>query len=178
MSMKRWTIVALCALALTALAVQASSPLSVIAIVDNVVFEPAQGEPERARVFGRFAFFDGRGTRLSPASGYLYFSLPADGNAALVRREWADLAAAAGTGESVAFGRYEFLGTSVVRGSNGRIVEVPLWVYPADDEPSEAVEYYAAGIGVVRLGKGNYDEIVANLRRLTPAAVPAAADPE
>jgi len=168
--MKWLKLIALGGLAIAAAPLKASSPLSIIAIVEKVVFEPEGEAPETARVFGAFAFYDGYRVRTDPARGYLRFSLPAGEDAGLVRREWTDLAAVAGSGEAVAFARYGFLGTVVyVPGKTeaGAGARVPLRVHPADDATAApVVEYLPAATGVVRLGKGNHDEIVAMLRAL------------
>src|SRR5687767_15768849 len=80
----------------------ASGPLGIYGIVEKVVFEPNEQSPERIQVWGAFAYVEtsvvGQSLTVSkPVRGYLYFRLGASSDA-LVRNEWADLKAVAGTG--------------------------------------------------------------------------------
>jgi hypothetical protein len=87
-----------------AAALPASDPVAVYARVDRVVLAPDTVAPKTIQVFGVFsvATSDDRNTYEPPARGYLYFTLA--GEAALARREWADLKAIAGKRQIVALG--------------------------------------------------------------------------
>jgi len=96
---------------------QASDRVAVYARVDRVVLQPNAGAPDTIQVFGTFSIAERNNANdYRPAArGYLYYRLPAKRDAA--RREWADLAAMAGTGQIVAFGsRWD--GTPRVREAN------------------------------------------------------------
>jgi len=82
----------------------ASDPVGVYAVVDKVVLEPSEANPERIQVWGAFAIAEGYGYTYKKAErGYLYYKLNPDKSVAC-RNEWADLKAVAGTGQIVAFG--------------------------------------------------------------------------
>jgi hypothetical protein len=93
----------------------ASDPIGIYALIDRVVLEPSEGNPERIRIWGAFSFamrnFGDQYT--PPVRGYLYYQLPAQPNdAAVAKAEWADMQKSAGTGQIVAFGsRYKQFGT-------------------------------------------------------------------
>lgn len=174
-----------CAAGLLLLAVSpsllASGPLGIAAIIERVEFEPSAEAPERVQVFGAFAFYDGMTvqaeTHASPRAGYMYFKLPTDGNTAQIIREWKDLASVAGTGEAVAFGRYGYIGQfedlsmtgRSAPGTNAYVLERGISgtgrfaVHPESREPGMAVEYQIGEVGVVRLGEGNHEALVADL---------------
>jgi hypothetical protein len=88
----------------TTIPAPASDMLGVYCIVDKVVLEPAD-RPDRAQIWGTCAtaipemgnLFD------KPARGYFYYRIP-PGQDDVVRAEWADIRAAAGTGDVVAWG--------------------------------------------------------------------------
>ena len=90
----------------------ASDPVGVYALVDKVVFEPNEKNPERIQIRGAFAIAEGYGyTYKNAERGYLYYKMNPDKPNAC-RNEWADLKAVAGTGQIVAFGsRYGDKGT-------------------------------------------------------------------
>jgi hypothetical protein len=90
----------------------ASDPVGIYALVDKVVFEPNETNPERIQVWGAFAIAEGSGyTYKNAERGYLYFKLNPD-KTSLCRNEWADLKSVAGTGQIVAFAsRYGDKGT-------------------------------------------------------------------
>ena len=90
----------------------ASDPIGVYALVDKVVFEPNETNPERVQILGAFAIAEGYGYTYKKAErGYLYYKVNPDKPKAC-RNEWADLKAVAGTGQIVAFGsRYGEKGT-------------------------------------------------------------------
>jgi len=159
----------------------ASGPLGIAALVERVEFEPGAGRPQRIRVYGAFAFYDGMAAQASTytpaAAGFMYFRLPANGDVEQVRKEWNDLAAVAGTGEAVAFGRWGYIGefrhldTTGVSGpdfyayvltsgvsNTGRFA-----VHPVSREPPGAVDYHPGDLGIVRLGEGNYAALVDEL---------------
>jgi hypothetical protein len=123
-------------------ALHASGPLGVYGIVDKVVFEPSEAAPQRIQVWGVFivAPYSASGSPIiaAPKRGYLYYKLPAPGPAAeLVKKEWSDLKAAAGTGQAVAFGG-GFLPTDEVR------------VRPASETPKMPSDY-VLNMGIVKL---------------------------
>ena len=90
----------------------ASDPVGIYALVDKVVFEPNETNPERIQIRGAFAIAEGYGSTYKNAQrGYLYYKVNPDKPTAC-RNEWADLKAVAGTGQIVAFGsRYGEKGT-------------------------------------------------------------------
>jgi hypothetical protein len=105
------------ALTIAAAAPARSGPLGVYGIVERVVFEPNEQAPERVQVWGAFAYAEigsGNGLTVSPAArGYMYFRLPKPDDAAsvrVIRTEWADLKAVAGTGQAVGFGKWYYIG--------------------------------------------------------------------
>jgi hypothetical protein len=153
----------------------ASGQAGIYGVIERVVFEPNAQAPERAQIWGAFALIEVmlpsanpfEGTRIpagfsftnyvyrAPARGYLYFkAVPAD--LVNVRREWADLAAVAGTGQAVAFGYWDRFQH-----------ETPLTrVRAASDEPVNPDPYYT-DIGVTKLpAAGRHAAIVASLQRL------------
>src|SRR5216684_7169836 len=82
----------------------ASGPIAVYALVDNVTFEPNADKPERVRVSGVFITAEERSDVYSvPQREYLYFMLPR-GNEDVARRELADLKSVAGTRQVVGLG--------------------------------------------------------------------------
>ncbi len=179
-------IVAVAAVAAPAL--QASGPLGIYGVVQRVVFEPDARAPERVQVWGAFAYVDGQpaGTAASPGSrghspvtrGYLYFRLPVfDGSMDTVRREWADLAAAAGTGDAVGFGAWGYIGRFERLRPDARPGDAPsilerrpmggaqtdLRVRPASEPPANPAAYQT-NAGVVRLrADGSHAAIVKQL---------------
>ena len=97
----------------------ASGPLGIYGIVEKVVVEPNEETPERIQVWGAFAYVDGAaGLTVSAVKrGYLYFRFPtvADGvthrsQVEVIKNEWADLKAVAGTGQAIGFGRWGYIG--------------------------------------------------------------------
>lgn len=173
-------------LAATALPAARSGPLGVYAIVERVVFEPSQAAPERAQVWGAFAYVNGtpggREFGVSAAKrGYLYFKLPdvaGRGGAPalatsieLVKREWADLAAVAGTGQAVGFGAWWTNGA--FDWSNGfdpaaldrtQTATGTVRIRTTSEAPTAPVVYYTNS-GLVRLSAtGNHADLVAQLK--------------
>ncbi len=81
----------------------ASDPVGIYALVDKVVFEPNETNPERIQVWGAFAIAEGYGyTYKNAERGYLYYKANSEKPTAC-RNEWTDLKAVAGTGQIVAF---------------------------------------------------------------------------
>jgi len=82
----------------------ASDPVGIYALVDKVVLEPTESNPERIQVWGAFAIAEGSGYSYKNAErGYLYYKLNPEKSGAC-RNEWSDLKTVAGTGQIVAFG--------------------------------------------------------------------------
>src|SRR6185503_7423534 len=76
----------------------ASDPVGIYALVDKVVFEPNETNPERVQIHGAFAIAEGYGYTYKKADrGYLYYKPNADKTNAC-RNEWSDLKSVAGTG--------------------------------------------------------------------------------
>ena len=169
--------------------VQASGPLGIYAVIERVVFEPDRERPDRIQIWGAFVYADGTtAADLSgvskPVRGYLYFSLPTLPNrrladeTAIVRREWADLGAVAGTGEAVGFGRWGYIGAFEGLDPAGRGRAIPyvlergpgggqasgLRVRSASERPA-APTPYETNAGIVKLAAdGSHADIVRRLR--------------
>ena len=113
----------------------ASDPIGVYAVIEKVVLDPAQGQPERIQVWGAFALSDTRNQDdyLAPQKGYLYYSC-APQQAATCQKEWADLQSVAGKGLGVGFGGRHI--------ANGR-------VRSATDKP-ESPDVYPIRMGVYK----------------------------
>ena len=79
----------------------------VYAIIDAVTFEPAVGAAERIRISGTFIVPRpvSSGLHMAPQRGYLYFSL-VSGSESAGKKDWSELAAAAGSGQVVGFSEY------------------------------------------------------------------------
>ena len=117
------------------LMLNASGPIAVYALIDNVTFEPNADKPERIRIDGVFSVAPERtDTYDAPQRGYLYFKLPLR-NTDLVLREWSDLKSVAGTRQVVGFGSSWF-GAARVR--------------KTAEEPKSPDEY-VLGNGVVKV---------------------------
>ena len=138
-------LVAVTALMLAGLVVaQASDRVGVYGRVDKIVMEPNDQAPQRIQVWGAFAIAVPRNPYdyQPAASGYLYFTLPA--NAELALKEWADLKAVAGTSQIVAFGtRWECCAR----------------LRKADERPA-APDKYSMNLGVTKInGRTDYAPI-------------------
>ena len=107
------TVLAVAALLVGAAHLTASGPMGIYGIVEKVVVEPSETAPERIQVWGAFAYvdgMDGQGLTVSPAKrGYLYFRIDPS-QADVIKKEWADLKAVAGTGQAIAFGYWGYIG--------------------------------------------------------------------
>ena len=86
-----------CLTILLGLTVLASDRTGCYALVDKVVLEPSEKNPERIQIWGTFALPQPNDVNLyqPPQQGYLYFSLPRS-VADLTRNEWSDLNRIAG----------------------------------------------------------------------------------
>jgi len=179
------TVVTIAAISLAA----ASGSVGIYGIIEKVVFEPSAQAPERVQVFGAFAYADGRGASadgMSPVRrGYLYFRVAPDGaRRDQIVTEWRDLAAAAGTGQAVAFGSWGYIAgfgsldpaerpsapSVILEMYPGRGVPADMRVRPASEAPS-APAAYVTETGVVRIPEeGNRAEVVRRLKAALAAA--------
>jgi hypothetical protein len=164
--MARSRVIAVIALLTAAAAsLSASGQSGIYAAVERVVFEPASGPPERVQVWGAFALMERGGAGSTggpgftgyvyrqPAKGFMYFRVP-EKDAELVRREWKDLASAAGTPQVVAFGywdNYRGDGTPTVRPASAK---------------AENPDVYLTNIGPTKLSRGPAGGIVDALLKL------------
>jgi hypothetical protein len=82
----------------------ASEQVGIYALVERVVLEPDDKNPQRIQLWGAFA--TSRSTA-NPKKGYMYFSLPASQQATALK-EWADFKSTAGKGRVVSFGESRF----------------------------------------------------------------------
>lgn len=178
-------VVAAAAAWLVAAPLSASGPLGIYGIVDKVVFEPGDQAPQRVQVWGAFAYVDGGdgGSVSAARRGYLYFTLPQRVAATprqveLIRREWADLKAVAGTGQAVGFGRWGYVGWfgglspdtlnvgppyALERAPQGG-AQTDLRVRPASERPANPAAY-ETNTGVVKLTDGgSHAAIIKELR--------------
>jgi hypothetical protein len=183
----RLVVVALAAFFATSAFPEArSGPLGFYGLIERVVFEPNQAAAERVQLWGAFTYVNGlpggRYLGLStPKRGYLYFKTPevdsrpdSAAYVKLVKAEWADLAAVAGTGQAVGFGRWGYAGAyelpaSFEPGAFERILAIGaapgLRVRDASEAPA-APAVYLVNTGVVRLSAtGAHAELVAALTR-------------
>ena len=178
------------ALAVTVTNLWASGPVGIYGVVERLVFEPNEASPERVQLWGAFMFVQGGGsqaglTTSSAARGYLYFRLPQPSNRPVtpamieqVKREWADLAAVAGTGDAVGFGLWGFIGPFPTSADYDPTATRPflleaaprggartdLRVRPASEPPSGPTTYQVDA-GVIRLTPdGSHAAIVAALQ--------------
>jgi hypothetical protein len=95
---------------------RASDPVGVYAVIDKVVLEPKDAEPQRIQVWGVFALAKTPGNEYyPPVAGYFYYRLR-PGKEGVCRREWNDLEKVAGTGRVIAFGsRYKLKEVGTLR---------------------------------------------------------------
>jgi len=167
--------------------VAASGPIGIYGIVEKVIFEPNNKAPERVQVWGAFAYVDGaRGLRVSAANrGYLYFKLPSlapgftdHSQVEIVKTEWADLKAVAGTGQAIGFGSWSYIADFGALRPDARPIapsvilervprggaQIDLRVRPASEAPTSPATYQT-NAGIVRLTDGgNHAAIVKLLR--------------
>jgi len=129
--------------------------IGVYAVIEKVVFEPAQGQPERVQIWGAFATAETRNNDdySAPQKGYLYFSCP-PAQLTTCRNEWADLQAVAGKGAGVGFGARHL--------ANGR-------VRGATDKP-ESPDPYPIKMGVFKTdGRAYQPAVMVKLKALLAA---------
>jgi hypothetical protein len=117
---------------------RASGYVGVYALIDKVVMEPNAENPERIQIFGVFSIAKEQGAFQPAQRGYLYFTLAAEKD--LIRKEWADLKAAAGTRTVIAFGGSGFAGS---------FSTIPRLRKP-DEKPSTP-DPYVLGAGLSRM---------------------------
>jgi hypothetical protein len=158
----------------------ASGPVGIYGIVEKVVFEPDEAGAERVQVWGAFAYAEpGDVYGVSDVvRGYLYFTVPPTGDVANVRREWADLASIAGTGQVVAFGQWGYIGRFQDIDPRARNDGLPyvyarvpqggeftdLRVRPGEETPA-APAVYQTNAGIAKLsGQGSHADLVRRLR--------------
>ena len=164
----------------------ASGPLGIYGIVERVVFEPDEKAPERIQVWGAFAYVDLRSEDQAVSAtqrGYLYLTLPTvlpvtASQVDVIRREWADLKAVAGTGQAIGFGSWGYVGRFsglrpdtnnpqpplVLEASPRGGAQTDLRVRPASETP-RAPAGYQTNAGIVRLAAdGSHAAIVKQLK--------------
>jgi hypothetical protein len=117
---------------------QASGYVGVYALIDKVVMEPNADNPERIQIFGVFSIATDKQVFQPAQRGYLYFTMSAENK--VIRTEWADLKAAAGTHTVIAFGGSGFAGS---------FSTIPRLRKP-DEKPS-APDRYVLGAGLSKM---------------------------
>ena len=154
----------------------ASGPLGIYGIVEKVVLEPDEKTPERIQVWGAFEYVDGASPSVTVSAakrGYLYFRLPTGADGAtnrsqvdVIRSEWADLKAVAGTGQAIGFGRWGYIGAFpglqpdtrsnrppyILERGHGN-PQTDLRVRPASEAPGSPA-LYQTNAGIVKLREG------------------------
>ena len=132
----------------------ASDPVGIYALVDKVVFEPNETNPERIQVWGAFAIAEGYGyTYKNAERGYLYYKANSEKPTAC-RNEWTDLKTVAGTGQIVAFGsRY---------GEKGKLRK--------KDTKAENPDVYPIAMGLTKVKERDDYEPLKQLAKLRDAA--------
>lgn len=175
----RTVVLVLVATVVTITSPSASGLVGIYGIVERVTFEGTPA-PERAQVWGAFAFGNGGVGNVSSWSavtrGYLYFTVPyaavaTPADIELVRREWNDLKSVAGTGQVVAFGRWGYIGRF------DDLLERPWFLErrPSGNEYTDlrvratgakpaAPAVYHTNAGVVRIPDGSHADLVQQLR--------------
>jgi len=182
------TVLAVAGLLVAAAPLVASGPLGIYGIVERVVLEPNEKMPERIQVWGAFAYVDGiagEGLTVSTAKrGYLYFRLPASADGfrnqlqeEVIKREWADLKAVAGTGQAIGFGKWGYIGgfaglqpdmrsnmpPYILERAPGN-PQTDLRVRPASEAPVSPA-LYQTDTGIVKLAEaGSHAAIVKQLK--------------
>jgi hypothetical protein len=132
-------LVLVCAALLFGPRVWASDPVGIYGVIERVVFEPDAAAPQRVQVWGAFALSDGRSgdSYLPPQRGYLYYTLT-PGQEDICRKEWADLASVAGSGQAVGFGLRHDTQTRLRQST----------------EKTKHPDSYPIGVGVMKVGNG------------------------
>jgi hypothetical protein len=137
MNIRTLVLGAACATLMATGSIHASVPLGVYAVVDKVLFEPDEAQPERVKIWGAFALWEGKSAAgyRAPERGFLYYRCEPK-EIDLCRAEWADLKSVAGTTETVGFGSRSLTAGRVRR----------------SDDQGAAADMYPIQYGVVRLG--------------------------
>jgi hypothetical protein len=137
MNVRAFVFSAALATAVATMTLHASVPVGVYAVVDKVVVEPNDTQPERVKIWGVFSVWDERSGAgyAAPERGFLYYSC-AKREIELCRAEWADLKSVAGRNETVGFGSRS-LAAGRVHGS---------------DDRAAAPAVYPIQFGIVRVG--------------------------
>jgi hypothetical protein len=174
------TVFAVVALLAGAAHLTASGPLGIYGIVEKVVFEPNEAAPERIQVWGAFAYVDGvagQGLTVTAAKrGYLYFRLDPS-QTDIIKKEWADLKAVAGTGQAIGFGQWGYIGgfsslqpdvrsnmPPYILEHNPQNQQTDLRVRAAAEAPTNPA-LYQTNAGIVKLSEtGSHADIVQRLR--------------
>jgi hypothetical protein len=175
------TVLAIVGILAGAAHLTASGPLGIYGIVEKVVFEPSEAAPERIQVWGAFAYVNGgaagQGLTVSAATrGYMYFRMDPS-KADIVKKEWADLKAVAGTGQAIGFGQWFYIGVfpalrpdtrsntpPYILENSSNNPQTDLRVRPAS-EPPAAPAQYQTNAGIVKLSEtGGHAAIVAQLK--------------
>ena len=179
--MKAWrTTLAIVGLLAGVAHLSASGALGIYGIVEKVVFEPNEAAPERIQVWGAFAYVDGvggQGLTVSPSKrGYMYFRMDPS-KADIIKKEWADLKAVAGTGQAIGFGSWFYIGRfdSLKPDTQGtmppyilengpRNPQSDFRVRPASETPVSPAQYQT-NAGIVKLSDtGGHAAIVKQLK--------------
>jgi hypothetical protein len=140
----------------------ASDPIGIYALIDKVVLEPSEGNPQRVQIWGAFSVADraDRNAYSPPVRGYFYYALPGEKDET-ARAEWNDLKATAGSGQIIAFAsRYK---------PTGRV--------RTGAPPTGTVAFHESRVdGLIKQlddqQQTTRDEASAHLRRVGVAAVP------
>jgi hypothetical protein len=167
-------LVAVLILSIPEVVMPASGPAGIYGIVEKVVFEPNEQAPERIQIWGAFAYVGGlTQTELGFADvkkGYLYFVDPV--RSEIIRKEWRDLKAIAGTGQAIGFGNWTYTGALPTqpgdRAPHGFYLPggyvIDLRVRPASEPPASPASY-AVNAGIIKLSsEGSHSEIVKLLK--------------
>jgi hypothetical protein len=167
MTMERACRILLLVVAVTAMlgytAFAKGGSIGIYAIVDKVVLEPDEANPERIRIWGTFIVPVRRssGAHQRPQRGYLYYSLPT-GREEVVKREWLELKSVAGTGRAVGFAAYWMLSSRTPGAHTSLEVRV------RQDGDTTAPDVYPRAIGVLERDDGNnpeFDRFIAELEK-------------
>src|SRR3954469_22892949 len=133
----------------------ASEQVGIYAIVERVVLEPDDKNPQRIQLWGAFAT---NRTTTNPKKGYMYFTLPSSQQATALR-EWTDFKSIAGSGKVVSFGDSFFVGAQQ---SNADAYHASLGrVRPASEKP-QSPDVYTLNFGVYPVSNST---IVESLRK-------------
>jgi hypothetical protein len=155
-------------LLLVSVDVMASGPAAIYGIIERVVLEPNDASPERIQIWGTFSLVDVVASGFTkPQRGYLYFSLPnGEKESSVVKKEWADLKAIAGTGQAISFGYWECRRCDLYGPDSGLTPggQSRLEVRVAS-EPPNAPAVYNTNAGIVKLpDQGSHADVVKQLR--------------